>query len=131
MTYKMQAVIWVVLSSGISSHPVVLLHPVELQQKLGTLQIISLLQSVGAGLVSFFCFNLSYWYQSWNRDNPIFQESQLKITACFPSPFSTLGTKANPTLCNPPASHPGPARWSLLSCTGPCTGSRTGCFLLL
>jgi len=60
MTYKMQAVIWVVLSSGISSHPVVLLHPVELQQKLGTLQIISLLQSVGAGLVSFFCFNLSY-----------------------------------------------------------------------
>lgn len=56
MTYKMQAVIWVVFSSGISSRPVTLLHPIELQQNLRALQILSLIESVGAGLVSFFYY---------------------------------------------------------------------------
>lgn len=67
-----------------------------------------LLQSTGAALVSF--LYLPYRYESWHRDNPFFQESQLKIRAHFPSSFSALGTKANHSLCNPPDAHRGPAR---------------------
>lgn len=55
MTFKAQAVIWVVFPSGISSYPVTLLRPVELQQKPKPLKILSLLSECGG------CFAIFYF----------------------------------------------------------------------
>lgn len=109
MTYKMQALLWVVFPTGISSHPVNLLHPVELQQKPGTLQRVSLIERVGAGLIGLFfliyLIDISLGTGTMPSSRNLSSESQPVSQAVFPPWELRLIT----AFSNPPAPQHRPA----------------------
>lgn len=90
MTTKRRAFIWVVLSSGISSRAVTLLHPVEPQQRPGVSQLLSLTEHGGCfGIISLFTLSIRVLAQGQSLLPGISAPNQ----SPFPKQFFRPGNK--------------------------------------